>query len=250
MNDAEVTFSKRLKTPHGNAKRVYPFWKTCKVCSTHYPCHTKERATRSATCSKACANLLVGTANKGRPSTTASPLLTCPVCGGLFRRAPSKRRGARDSACSHQCRGVRDADLMRLRAATGRAGWTEASMASYLTKMTGAGNPAWKGGVTYFQKKGNYKPVKYVRCPPEFVAMARKDGYVMEHRLFVAQAMGRTLTRQEVVHHEDHDPTSNAIHNLALFPSNRDHKLFEAHGSPLPIWCGSRLSATKEPPGA
>jgi len=123
-------------------------------------------------------------------------------------------------------------------------------MASYLTKMTGAGNPAWKGGVTYFQKKGNYKPVKYVRCPPEFVAMARKDGYVMEHRLFVAQAMGRTLTRQEVVHHEDHDPTSNAIHNLALFPSNRDHKLFEAHGSPLPIWCGSRLSATKEPPGA
>jgi hypothetical protein len=40
-------------------------------------------------------------------------------------------------------------------------------------------NPAWKGGVTYFKTHGNYIGVKYVRCPEEYLVMARKDGYVM-----------------------------------------------------------------------
>jgi hypothetical protein len=66
--------------------------------------------------------------------------------------------------------------------------------------------------------------------------MARKDGYVMEHRLVVARAMGRCLLRSEVVHHENHDPQDNRLENLALFASNRDHKLYEARGTPDPIW--------------
>jgi len=111
-------------------------------------------------------------------------------------------------------------------------------MASYLTKMTGAGNPAWKGGVTYFHKRGNYKPIKYVQCPAEFLPMARLDGYVMEHRLFVARAMGRCLLRSEVVHHRNHDPQDNRLENLELFASNQAHKLHEHHGTPDPIWRG------------
>jgi hypothetical protein len=66
--------------------------------------------------------------------------------------------------------------------------------------------------------------------------MARKDGYVMEHRLLVAQAMGRSLLRTETVHHVNHDPQDNSLDNLKLFASNRDHKLHEHHGSPKPIW--------------
>jgi len=120
----------------------------------------------------------------------------------------------------------------------GRAAWTKESEQSFCLKMRGQSNPAWKGGVTYFRKHGNYKPVKYVRCPLEFMAMARKDGYVMEHRLFVAQAIGRPLTRTEVVHHRNHDPQDNRLENLELFASNRDHKLYEHHGTPLPIWRG------------
>jgi len=102
--------------------------------------------------------------------------------------------------------------------------------------MTGPRNPAWKGGVTVFRKHGNYAGVRYVRCPAEFAAMARKDGYVMEHRLAVARAVGRPLTRAETVHHVDHDPTNNAEGNLMLFATNRDHKLYEHHGTPAPIW--------------
>ena len=91
----------------------------------------------------------------------------------------------------------------------------------------GADNPAWKGGVTYFRKHGNYKPIKYVRCPQSYIAMARKDGYVMEHRLLMAQKLCRCLTRTEVVHHINHNPQDNRIENLELFPNNRAHKLEE-----------------------
>jgi hypothetical protein len=121
-------------------------------------------------------------------------------------------------------------------ASKGRAAWTDESLASCREKMTGENNPAWKGGVTIFKTHGNYAGVRYVRCPPEFIAMARKDGYVMEHRLFVARALGRCLLRTEVVHHINHDPTDNNLSNLLLFASNQDHKLYEHHGSPAPTW--------------
>jgi len=102
--------------------------------------------------------------------------------------------------------------------------------------MTGSNNPAWKGGVTYFRTHGNYQGVKYVRCPEEYRSMSRKDGYVMEHRLIVAQHLSRCLKRSEVVHHIDHDPTNNSLDNLMLFASNSEHKKYEAMGQPPPIW--------------
>ncbi len=120
--------------------------------------------------------------------------------------------------------------------ALGRSGWTEESRNSYLRKMSGEKNPAWKDGVTFKRNKGNYIGPKYVRCPPTFAAMARKDGYVMEHRLVVAQQLGRCLTRIESVHHEDHNTRNNSPSNLMLFATNRDHKLYEGRGSPPPIW--------------
>jgi len=99
--------------------------------------------------------------------------------------------------------------------------------------MTGERNPAWKGGVTYRRRKGSYANVKYVRAPEWALPMARKDGYVMEHRLIVATMAGRPLTRTEVVHHLDHDPTNNAPSNLELWPSNGSHKAAE-HGRVVP----------------
>jgi hypothetical protein len=54
--------------------------------------------------------------------------------------------------------------------------------------------------------------------------MARKDGYIMEHRLVMAQWVGRMLERSEVVNHRNHDPRDNRRDNLELYPSNGDHK--------------------------
>ena len=92
----------------------------------------------------------------------------------------------------------------------------------------GKSNPAWKGGVTYFNKHGNYLPIKYIRCPKEYLSMARKDGYVMEHRLIMAQELRRPLLRTEVIHHINHNPQDNRLKNLQLFQTNKAHKLFEA----------------------
>jgi len=140
--------------------------------------------------------------------------------------------------CSRKCNGVlRGADWKK-HAHKGRAAWSEESEQALVERMTGENNPAWKGGITYFRKKGNYgkHKIKYVRCPKEYLPMARKDGYVMEHRLIVAQHMGRCLKRSEVVHHKDHNPENNDPHNLMLFASNSQHKKYEAVGQPGPLW--------------
>lgn len=112
--------------------------------------------------------------------------------------------------------------------------------------LSGPKNPAWKGGLTYFKRKGKYanQSIKYVRCPKSFASMARKDGYVMEHRLLVAQELGRPLLRSECVHHINHDATDNRLENLMLFASNADHKRHE-HGQAIkPLWQPSRPSDT------
>lgn len=93
----------------------------------------------------------------------------------------------------------------------------------------GEKNPAWKGGVTLRRRRGNYVSVKYVRCPPHLKSMARTDGYVMEHRLVMAEWIGRPLLRVECVHHVDHAPLNNPRTNLELWPDNRSHKMAE-HG--------------------
>ena len=50
----------------------------------------------------------------------------------------------------------------------------------------------------------------------------------MEHRLVMAAMAGRLLTRTEVVDHLNHNPRDNRPENLALYPTNGDHKRGEA----------------------
>lgn len=166
----------------------------------------------------------------------------CPHCRAIFLMYRKDKR----STCSRQCNGVDRGAEWAKHAHKGRSGWTEASRSGCREKMTGPSNPAWKGGLTYFKRGGKYKDqsIKYVRCPAEFMTMARMDGYVTEHRLVMAMAIGRPLTRQECVHHIDHDATNNSIENLMLFASNADHKRFE-HGQAIdPLWQPSRRSDT------
>ncbi len=50
------------------------------------------------------------------------------------------------------------------------------------------------------------------------------------------QEISRCLLRLEVVHHRNHDPQDNSLSNLELFSINQAHKLYEARGTPTPIW--------------
>jgi len=162
--------------------------------------------------------------------------VSCAVCGKRVWKPASWLKKVKMPTCSYQCNGKLRGKEWAEHAHKGRAAWTQESEEAFRKKMVGPSNPAWKGGVTYFRKHGNYKAIKYVRCPQEYLPMARKDGYVMEHRLLVAEAMGRPLKRTEVVHHINHDPQDNRLENLQLFGSNLDHKRYEHHGSPAPLW--------------
>jgi hypothetical protein len=158
---------------------------------------------------------------------------TCADCGKAIKVFPRTLKRVKAPTCSRQCSGKMRGREWAVHGHKGRAAWTAESEASYRSKMTGPNNPAWKGGATYFRKHGNYKPIKYVRCPADLMPMARADGYVMEHRLVVARMAGYCLTRTEVVHHVDHDPQNNAGDNLELWPDNRSHKAAE-HGRIVP----------------
>lgn len=154
---------------------------------------------------------------------------TCPTCGTQSFKARSWVKQNKAAYCSRSCRGKAHADHMRAISPLGIAAMTPDVRARAAAHLNGPTNPAWKGGVTHRRRRGNYVSVRYVRCPPDLLSMARADDYVMEHRLVMARWVGRALSRAECVHHIDHDPLNNLRRNLDLWPDNRSHKLAE-HG--------------------
>jgi hypothetical protein len=70
-------------------------------------------------------------------------------------------------------------------------------------------------------------PAGYVETwiPPDhpFAEMRRSNGYVLEHRLVMAEHLGRPLTDEEVVHHSNGAKDNNGVGNLELFESKGTH---------------------------
>jgi len=88
-----------------------------------------------------------------------------------------------------------------------------------------------------------------IYCGRKCYAAARRTGFlakngymkigingkkVYEHRLVMAEALGRDLTADEVVHHIDGDRLNNAIENLQLFPNNSAHTKFHRKEKGVP----------------
>ncbi len=71
----------------------------------------------------------------------------------------------------------------------------------------------WTGGVA--QDQHGYRLIRLPRDHP-FASMAVATGYVPEHRLVMAQKLGRPLTSKETVHHKDGDRKNNDPDNLQL----------------------------------
>ena len=94
----------------------------------------------------------------------------------------------------------------------------------------GKGNSNWKGG-RYKHKSGYI----IMRLQPDdfFYSMVSKAGYILEHRLVMAQHLGRCLHRWEIVHHKHtkypagsiEDKQDNRRENLQLVSDDRHKQL-------------------------
>lgn len=78
----------------------------------------------------------------------------------------------------------------------------------------------WNGG------RGRNKGYLLVKLMPNspYWAMANSKGYVQQHRLVMAESLGRCLARSEKVHHVDGDQGNNAPSNLMLM-SQANHNV-------------------------
>jgi len=82
----------------------------------------------------------------------------------------------------------------------------------------------WKGG-RYIQEDG------YVMIFSPEHPRKNSSNYIYEHRLTMEQNLGRLLTLEESIHHINGNKSDNGIENLLLFPSNREHMIWERNQS-------------------
>jgi hypothetical protein len=81
--------------------------------------------------------------------------------------------------------------------------------------MRGERNHRWRGGHT--TARG------YVQLKRRGHPMAAPNGNILEHRLVLAQHIGRDLRASEQVHHVNEVRTDNRIENLWLFADRAAH---------------------------
>lgn len=93
-------------------------------------------------------------------------------------------------------------------------------------KAAGENHGSWKGGMS--KSAEGYILQKIYKIDPYF-SMARRSGYVPQHRYVMAQHLGRVLRANETVHHVNGDRTDNRIENLQI--------RYGRHGNGVKLQC-------------
>lgn len=134
----------------------------------------------------------------------------CDTCGNHYRSQNTR-------FCSPKCY-FESRKGHQLGFKRGQASWNKGIKWPELSEARkGAGNPAWKGGITYRQ---GYKFIKMPNHPN-----SNRGGYIAEHRLVMEKKIGRYLETSEQVHHLDYDKTNNSSDNLIILTRSEHLKL-------------------------
>ena len=124
--------------------------------------------------------------------------LVCPICNKQFYVKKSfltKVKGK--SACGNMCRG-------KMRA----------------KQYIGENNPNWRGG-GMIASDGRL----LVYAPGHINAHASGGPYILEYRLMAESMIGRSLRKNEVVHHKNGDATDNRPENLEVMTAQEHARL-------------------------
>jgi len=132
----------------------------------------------------------------GRKRTKKFTWLACPDCGK--ERWVELNKGQPASRRCRSCQGKSPEHKERMRAIMADPERRNV-LSQIMQTRIGDKNPAWKGGRV--SAGGGYIQI-WLSPDDFFYPMANKQGYVLEHRLVVAKALGRCLRIWEVVHHK------------------------------------------------
>lgn len=81
------------------------------------------------------------------------------------------------------------------------------------SRSSTVGHGSWKGGIV--KLSGGYVGV-LAKSDWPYRSMINSAGYIAEHRMVMAQHLGRPLDRHETVHHKDGNRQNNSLDNLQL----------------------------------
>ncbi len=100
------------------------------------------------------------------------------------------------------------------------------------------GEPAYRGRHQRAERRVTEKGYILIFRPDH--PNARADGYIFEHRLIVAESLGRALRDGEIVHHRNGIHDDNQLNNLQLTTSV-EHGMNHSHEAVCPN-CSHRFS--------